>query len=54
MYLKDFIEKIKQEVDKQVEQDFGLSIAYTLVQLHGGSIKVMQNNPKGTTVIVKI
>ena len=32
----------------------GLSIAYTLVKLHGGNIKIMQNNPKGTKVIVKI
>ena len=32
----------------------GLSIAYTLIKIHGGNIKIMQENPKGTRVIVKI
>ena len=32
----------------------GLSIAYTLIKVHGGNIKIMQENPKGTRVIVKI
>lgn len=32
----------------------GLSIAYMITQLHGGNIKIMQNEPKGTKIIVKI
>lgn len=32
----------------------GLSIAYTLIRLHGGSIKVMNNEPHGTRFIIKI
>lgn len=32
----------------------GLSIAYTIVNLHGGSIKIVPNEPKGTKVIIKI
>lgn len=32
----------------------GLSIAHTIVKLHGGSIKIMQNETKGTKVIIKI
>ena len=32
----------------------GLSIAYKLIKIHGGNIKIMQENPKGTRVIVKI
>ena len=54
MYLIDFIEKIKQGLEKKEERDFGLSIAHTIVNLHGGSIKIMPNEPKGTRVIIKI
>ncbi len=32
----------------------GLSIAHTIVTLHGGTIKMAHNKPKGTVVIVKI
>lgn len=32
----------------------GLSIAQNIVKLHGGSIKITHNEPKGTIVIVKI
>lgn len=32
----------------------GLSIAHTIVNLHGGNIKIMRNEPKGTKVIIKI
>lgn len=32
----------------------GLSIAHTIVKLHGGSIKIVPNEPKGTKVIIKI
>ena len=32
----------------------GLAIAYMITQLHGGNIKIMQNQPKGTRVIVKL
>ena len=32
----------------------GLSIAHTIVSLHGGSIKIVPNEPKGTKVIIKI
>ena len=32
----------------------GLSIAHTIVSLHGGSIKIAPNEPKGTKVIIKI
>lgn len=32
----------------------GLSIAHTIVKLHGGSIKIVSNEPKGTRVIIKI
>ena len=31
----------------------GLSIAHTIVKLHGGNIKIMPNEPKGTKVIIK-
>lgn len=32
----------------------GLSIAYILIKLHGGSIKVSNNEPKGTKFVIKI
>ena len=32
----------------------GLAIAYMITQLHGGNIKIMQNQPKGTKINVKI
>lgn len=32
----------------------GLSIAHTIVKLHGGSIKIVPNTPKGSKVIIKI
>lgn len=32
----------------------GLSIAHTIVNLHGGNIKIMPNEPKGTKVIIRI
>ena len=32
----------------------GLSIAYMITQLHGGSIKITKNEPKGTKITVKI
>lgn len=32
----------------------GLSIAHTIVKLHGGSIKITSNEPKGAKVIIKI
>ena len=32
----------------------GLSIAHTIVNTHGGSIKAMHNNPKGSIFIVKL
>lgn len=32
----------------------GLSIAYTIVKLHGGTIKVLNNQPKGTSFVIKI
>ena len=32
----------------------GLSIAYTIVEMHNGSIKVKNNEPKGTIFIVKL
>ena len=32
----------------------GLSIAHTIVKLHGGSIKIVPNEPKGAKVIIKI
>ena len=32
----------------------GLSIAQTIVQAHGGTIKITKNSPKGTKVIIKI
>lgn len=32
----------------------GLSIAYTITTLHGGTIKIAHNKPKGTIVVVKI
>ena len=54
MCLIDFIEKIKHVLEKKEEQDFGLSIAHTIVKLHGGNIKIMPNEPKGAKVIIKI
>lgn len=32
----------------------GLSIAYTIVKLHGGTIKAMPNEPKGTKIVVRL
>lgn len=32
----------------------GLSIAHTIVKLHGGSIRIVPNTPKGSKVIIKI
>ncbi len=32
----------------------GLSIAHTIVKLHGGNIKIMPNEPKGTKIIIKL
>lgn len=32
----------------------GLSIAHTIVKLHGGSIKIVPNEPKGSKVIIKL
>ena len=32
----------------------GLSIAYTLVKLHGGIIKVSDNEPKGTKIVIRL
>jgi len=32
----------------------GLSIAHTIVNLHGGNIKIIPNEPRGTKVIIKI
>lgn len=32
----------------------GLSLAHTIVKIHGGSIKIAQNEPKGTKIIIKI
>ena len=32
----------------------GLSIAQTIVKLHGGSIKITHNKPKGTIVTIKL
>lgn len=32
----------------------GLSIAHTIVKLHGGNIKIVPNEPKGTKVIIKL
>ena len=32
----------------------GLAIAYMITQLHGGSIRIMHNQPKGTKINVKI
>ena len=54
MYLIDFIEKIKHVLEKKEEQDFGLSIAHTIVKLHGGSIKIVPNEPKGSKVVIKL
>ena len=54
MYLIDFIEKIKPVREKKEGQDCGLSIAHTIVNLHGGNIKIIPNEPKGTKVIIKI
>ena len=54
MYLIDSIEKIKHAQEKKEEQVFGLSIAHTIVNLHGGSIKIMPNEPKGAKVIIKL
>jgi signal transduction histidine kinase len=52
--LKDFIEQIKLVVERQEAQAFGLSIAQTIVKLHGGNIKVSNNEPKGTKFTIKI
>ncbi len=54
MYLIDSTEKIKLVLEKKEGLDFGLSIAHTIVKLHGGSIKIMPNEPKGSKVIIKI
>lgn len=54
MYLTGFIEKTKHVPEKKEEQDFGLSIAHTIVNLHGGNIKIMPNEPKGAKVVIKI
>jgi len=32
----------------------GLAIAHTIVTMHGGTIKLVQNEPKGTKVIIRI
>ena len=32
----------------------GLAIAHTIVKLHGGTIKILHNKPKGTIVTVKL
>ena len=32
----------------------GLSIAHTIVKLHGGNIKIVPNDPKGSKVIIKL
>ena len=32
----------------------GLSIAYTLIKLHGGVIKVSDNQPKGSKFIIRL
>lgn len=32
----------------------GLSIAHTIVKMHGGNIKIINNEPKGAKVIIKI
>ena len=40
---------------KKIEgSGLGLSIAKTIVNMHNGTIKIVQNNPKGTKVIVKL
>lgn len=54
MYFNVFTEKIRQEVEKQEEPDFGLSIAQYLVALHKGSIKITRNEPTGTIVSIKL
>lgn len=54
MYLNVFTEKIRQEVEKQEEPDFGLSIAQYLVSLHKGSIKITRNEPTGTIVSIRL
>lgn len=32
----------------------GLSIAKTIIEAHGGNIKIINNEPKGTSVIIKL
>ena len=54
MYLIDSIEKTKPVQEKKEEQDYGLSIAHTIVKMHGGNIKITSNETKGTKVIIKI
>ena len=54
MYFNVFTEKIRQEVEKQEEPDFGLSIAQYLVALHKGSIKITRNEPTGTIVSIRL
>ena len=54
IYLIDFIEKTRHALEKQEELDFGLAIAHTIVTMHGGNIKITDNEPKGTKVIIKI
>lgn len=54
MHLTDFIERIKHVQERSGGSGLGLSIAYMITQLHKGNIKISQNQPKGTKVIVKL
>ncbi|HBC84802.1 MAG TPA: hypothetical protein DCZ30_05215 [Clostridiales bacterium] len=45
---------MKQELEKWVEQDFGLSIAKEILDQNGGSIDIRSEEGKGTEVVIRI
>ena len=49
-----FYREDKARSREKGETGLGLSIAHTIVKLHGGSIKITSNEPKGAKVIIKI
>lgn len=49
-----FIEKIEHAIEKHGGSGLGLSIASMIVNSHGGTIRAMHNNPKGTIFVIRL